>query len=140
MSCLITSVNSVRPSPVAPKDASVRSCARRASDSIIRSSTTRRAQAQPADRLDGAAALLQWRQQPGKRETAGAREHEAREDRGLRPELQRRGSQQDDRKERHQDAEDEAAGLAVGHRSWIGNHEKRKDQYLRRGHEDLPEL
>src|SRR5205809_6269734 len=44
MSCLITSVNSVRPSPVAPKDASVRSCARRASDSIIRSSTTWRAQ------------------------------------------------------------------------------------------------
>src|SRR5213593_2875815 len=44
MSCLITSVNSVRPSPVAPADASVRSCARRASDSIIRSSTTWRAQ------------------------------------------------------------------------------------------------
>ena len=38
MSCRITSVNSLSPSPMAPASASFRSCARRASDSIIRSS------------------------------------------------------------------------------------------------------
>src|SRR5207302_7768306 len=39
MSCLMTSVNSLSPSPVAPVSASFTSWARRASDSMMRSST-----------------------------------------------------------------------------------------------------
>src|SRR5207253_8498177 len=40
MSCLMTSVNSVKASPSAPLSARLRSCRRRASDSMTRSSTT----------------------------------------------------------------------------------------------------
>src|ERR1700686_5812122 len=39
MSWLMTSVNSFRPSPMAPLSASVKSCERRASDSMMRSRT-----------------------------------------------------------------------------------------------------
>src|SRR3979490_2419868 len=45
MSSLMTSVNSFKPSPVAPLSAKVRSCARRASDSMLRSRPICRAMA-----------------------------------------------------------------------------------------------
>ena len=98
------------------------------------------APAQASQRGHRAPALLERLQQPGQREPAGARDDQAGQDRSLGPELKGCRSEQQDRKQGHDDTEHESRRLAVGDGARVRDHEQGEDQHLGRGDQDLPQV
>src|SRR5207245_9846386 len=81
---------------------------------------------------------LEWGQEAIQRKASRAGDDQARETRGLGPELERGWAEQQHSEQSDDDPEDDTRHGAVRHGSRVRDHEQAEDEDLRRRDEDLP--
>ena len=86
------------------------------------------------------ASRVEWDHRPGEHEAQRTGDHQAGQNRRLRPELKRGWAEEQHRQNGHHDAERDPRDWTIGHRPGIGDHEQYEHENFGRGHQDRPEI